>query len=99
MSELRTLRNYVNGEFVDAADGRTLDVIDPTTGEVYATSPLSGTADVDAAMASAAAAFPSGVTPRRLFGRSCCSRSRTRSRYGPTRSWTPSVATPASPGR
>ncbi|MFJ9521536.1 gamma-aminobutyraldehyde dehydrogenase [Kitasatospora sp. NPDC101801] len=58
MSELRTLRNYVNGEFVDAADGRTLDVIDPTTGEVYATSPLSGTADVDAAMASAAAAFP-----------------------------------------
>jgi betaine-aldehyde dehydrogenase len=58
VSELRTLRNYVNGEFVDAADGRTLDVIDPTTGEVYATSPLSGAADVDAAMASAAAAFP-----------------------------------------
>ncbi|KQV17848.1 MULTISPECIES: gamma-aminobutyraldehyde dehydrogenase [unclassified Kitasatospora] len=58
MSELRTLRNYVNGEFVDAADGRTLDVIDPTTGEVYATSPLSGAADVDAAMASAAVAFP-----------------------------------------
>ncbi|BFV57105.1 gamma-aminobutyraldehyde dehydrogenase [Kitasatospora sp. CMC57] len=58
MSELRTLRNYVNGEFVDAADGRTLDVIDPTTGEVYATSPLSGAVDVDAAMASAAAAFP-----------------------------------------
>ncbi|MER8187411.1 gamma-aminobutyraldehyde dehydrogenase [Kitasatospora sp. NPDC094015] len=58
MSELRTLRNYINGEFVDAADGRTLDVIDPTTGEVYATSPLSGAADVDAAMAAADAAFP-----------------------------------------
>ncbi|MFD9128653.1 gamma-aminobutyraldehyde dehydrogenase [Kitasatospora sp. NPDC059571] len=58
MSELRTLRNYINGEFVDAADGRTLDVIDPTTGEVYATSPLSGAADVDAAMVSAAEAFP-----------------------------------------
>ena len=58
MSELRTLRNYINGEFVDAADGRTLDVIDPTTGEVYATSPLSGAADVDAAMAAAAEAFP-----------------------------------------
>ncbi|GAA3025358.1 gamma-aminobutyraldehyde dehydrogenase [Kitasatospora albolonga] len=58
MSELQTLRNYVNGEFVDAADGRTLDVIDPTTGEVYATSPLSGAADVDAAMDAAAAAFP-----------------------------------------
>ncbi|MFI9275321.1 gamma-aminobutyraldehyde dehydrogenase [Kitasatospora sp. NPDC052896] len=57
MSDLRTLRNYINGEFVDAADGRTLDVVDPTTGQVYATSPLSGAADVDAAMASAAAAF------------------------------------------
>ncbi|MFF2044779.1 gamma-aminobutyraldehyde dehydrogenase [Kitasatospora sp. NPDC058170] len=58
MSDLRTLRNYINGEFVDAADGRTLDIVDPTTGEVYATSPLSGASDVDAAMASAAAAFP-----------------------------------------
>lgn len=58
MSDLRTLRNYINGEFVDAADGRTLDIVDPTTGEAYATSPLSGASDVDAAMASAAAAFP-----------------------------------------
>ncbi|MFG3050830.1 gamma-aminobutyraldehyde dehydrogenase [Kitasatospora sp. NPDC048239] len=58
MSDLRTLRNYINGEFVDAADGRTLDIVDPTTGEVYATSPLSGASDVDAAMAAAAAAFP-----------------------------------------
>ncbi|MFD4414619.1 gamma-aminobutyraldehyde dehydrogenase [Streptomyces sp. NPDC058476] len=58
MSEFRTLRNYVDGEFVDAKDGRTLPVVDPTTGEVYASSPLSGAADVDAAMAAAAAAFP-----------------------------------------
>ncbi|MDH6578871.1 gamma-aminobutyraldehyde dehydrogenase [Kitasatospora sp. MAP5-34] len=58
MSELRTLRNYINGEFVDAADGRTLEIVDPTTGQAYATSPLSGSADVDAAMASAATAFP-----------------------------------------
>ncbi|MFF4835016.1 gamma-aminobutyraldehyde dehydrogenase [Streptomyces sp. NPDC001315] len=58
MSELRTLRNYINGEYVDAADGRRLDVTDPVTGEVYAHSPLSGAADVDAAMDAAAAAFP-----------------------------------------
>ncbi|MCX4616640.1 MULTISPECIES: gamma-aminobutyraldehyde dehydrogenase [Streptomyces] len=58
MSEIRTLRNYIDGEFVDAKDGRTLPVVDPTTGEVYASSPLSGAADVDAAMAAAAAAFP-----------------------------------------
>ncbi|WP_328321014.1 gamma-aminobutyraldehyde dehydrogenase [Streptomyces sp. NBC_00388] len=52
------LRNYINGEFKEAADGRTLDVIDPCTGEVYETSALSGAADVDAAMEAAAAAFP-----------------------------------------
>ncbi|MGW3917775.1 aldehyde dehydrogenase family protein, partial [Streptomyces sp. NPDC005070] len=53
-----TFRNYIDGAFADAVDGRTLDVVDPTTGDVYATSPLSGAADVDAAMAAAAAAFP-----------------------------------------
>ncbi|MFC0542154.1 aminobutyraldehyde dehydrogenase [Kutzneria chonburiensis] len=49
--------NLVNGERTGAADGRTLDVVDPTTGEVYATSPLSGPADVDAAVAAAGTAF------------------------------------------
>ncbi|MGC5412017.1 aldehyde dehydrogenase family protein, partial [Streptomyces sp. DT225] len=57
-AEVRRLRNYINGEFRDAADGRTIDVVNPVTEEVYATSPLSGPADVDAAMAAAAAAFP-----------------------------------------
>ncbi|MEV0265376.1 gamma-aminobutyraldehyde dehydrogenase [Streptomyces sp. NPDC050617] len=55
---LRTLRNYIGGEFRDAADGRTTEVVDPTTGEAYATAALSGAADVDAAMAAAEAAFP-----------------------------------------
>ncbi|MGW7579220.1 gamma-aminobutyraldehyde dehydrogenase [Streptomyces sp. NPDC054765] len=58
MNELGALRNYIDGEYRDAADGRRLDVIDPVTGEVYAHSPNSGAADVDAAMAAAAAAFP-----------------------------------------
>ncbi|MEY9873827.1 betaine-aldehyde dehydrogenase [Streptacidiphilus sp. MAP12-33] len=57
MSELLKLRNYINGAFTDAADGRTTEVIDPTTGEVYATAPLSAQVDVDAAMDAAAAAF------------------------------------------
>ncbi|MFI6279502.1 gamma-aminobutyraldehyde dehydrogenase [Streptomyces sp. NPDC050988] len=57
-TELRRLRNYIDGEFRDAADGRTTDVVNPATGEAYATAPLSGQADVDAAMAAAAAAFP-----------------------------------------
>ncbi|MBA0051838.1 gamma-aminobutyraldehyde dehydrogenase [Streptomyces sp. AJS327] len=57
-TELRRLRNYIDGEFRDAADGRTTGVINPVTEEVYAVAPLSGTADVDAAMAAAEAAFP-----------------------------------------
>jgi len=57
-TELRRLRNYIGGEFRDAADGRTTEVVDPATGQAYATAPLSGAADVDAAMAAAAAAFP-----------------------------------------
>ena len=50
-------RNFVNGAFAEAADGRSMDVVDPSTGEVYATAPQSGPADVDAAYAAAAAAF------------------------------------------
>lgn len=58
VSEFRTLRNYINGEFADAADGRTTEVVNPATGKVYATAPLSSAADVDAAMDAAASAFP-----------------------------------------
>jgi betaine-aldehyde dehydrogenase len=58
VTELRTLRNYIDGEFRAAADGRTTEVVNPVTGQAYATAPLSGAADVDAAMAAAAAAFP-----------------------------------------
>ncbi|MEN8656071.1 gamma-aminobutyraldehyde dehydrogenase [Streptomyces sp. 21So2-11] len=57
-TELRRLRNYIDGEFRDAADGRTIEVVNPATGDAYASSPLSGQDDVDAAMAAAAAAFP-----------------------------------------
>ncbi|MDK1475127.1 gamma-aminobutyraldehyde dehydrogenase [Streptomyces sp. 549] len=57
-TELRRLRNYIDGEFRDAEDGRTTEVVDPATGETYALAALSGAADVDAAMAAARAAFP-----------------------------------------
>jgi betaine-aldehyde dehydrogenase len=51
------LRNFVNGQFTDGASGRVSDVVDPSTGEAYATAPVSGPADVDAALRAAAAAF------------------------------------------
>src|SRR5438270_7579109 len=53
----RALRNFVNGAWSDAADGATFDLVDPSTGEVFATSPRSGAADVDAAVVAATAAF------------------------------------------
>jgi betaine-aldehyde dehydrogenase len=55
----RSLSNFINGEQVPAADGRTLDVLNPATGEVYLTSPLSGPEDLDWAYAAAANAFES----------------------------------------
>ena len=57
MSQIRTLRNFVNGSYVDSADGTTYDVVNPATGETYARAPLSTGPDVDAAMTAAAAAF------------------------------------------
>ena len=55
----RSLSNFINGEWVPAADGRTLDVTNPATGQVYLTSPLSGAEDVDRAYRAAATAFES----------------------------------------
>ncbi len=53
----RTLKNFINGEYVDAKGDDSFAVIDPATEESYATSPVSGKADVDDAFAAAAAAF------------------------------------------
>ncbi|MGI8666309.1 MAG: gamma-aminobutyraldehyde dehydrogenase [Jatrophihabitans sp.] len=55
----RSVSNFINGESVPAADGQTLDVTNPATGEVYLSSPLSGAQDVDRAYAAAASAFES----------------------------------------
>jgi betaine-aldehyde dehydrogenase len=53
----RPILNFINGESVPAADGRALDVVNPATGQVYLTSPLSGAEDIDRAYRAAAAAF------------------------------------------
>ena len=57
MSDVQTLRNFVNGKHVDSADGGTMPVVNPATGEKYATAPLSSDRDVDQAMQAAATAF------------------------------------------
>ena len=54
---MRAFKNFVNGAWVDAADGRTSAIVDPTNGQQYAEAALSGPADVDTAMRAASAAF------------------------------------------
>src|SRR6478672_9207171 len=49
---------WINGQFVAAASGRTFDVLDPATEEVVERVPAGGSADVDAAVSAASAAFP-----------------------------------------
>jgi betaine-aldehyde dehydrogenase len=51
------LRNFVDGEYVDAATDRTSPVVDPSTGAVVAEAPISSGEDVDRAYAAAAKAF------------------------------------------
>ena len=58
MSEKLELRNFVGGEHVDATDGRRADLVDPATGEVFASAPVSSAEDVDRAYTAAANAFP-----------------------------------------
>jgi betaine-aldehyde dehydrogenase len=55
----QNFRNVVNGELVEASSGETYEVINPATGEVYATAPASSAEDVDRAMKAAEAAFES----------------------------------------
>jgi malonate-semialdehyde dehydrogenase (acetylating)/methylmalonate-semialdehyde dehydrogenase len=55
---LRTLSNYIGGRWVEARSDDLLDVTNPATGATLARVPLSGEADVDAAVAAALAAFP-----------------------------------------
>ena len=53
----RTLRNVVNGDLVSSS-GSLTELINPSTGEVFALAPNSTASEVDSAYQAAAAAFP-----------------------------------------
>ena len=57
-TDTRTLRNYIGGGWVEAAGSGTLDDMNPATAAISALVPLSGEADVDAAVSAAREAFP-----------------------------------------
>jgi 1-pyrroline dehydrogenase len=59
MSATKTAyKNLVGGEWVDAASGETMDVINPATGDTIAEVPRCSAEDVDRAVAAANAALP-----------------------------------------
>jgi betaine-aldehyde dehydrogenase len=56
MSE-QAIRNFINGEYVDATAESSFELIDPATEKTYGSSPVSSKKDVDTAFKAAAAAF------------------------------------------
>ncbi|WP_430593408.1 gamma-aminobutyraldehyde dehydrogenase [Humidisolicoccus flavus] len=54
---MTALRNFINGEYREARGDDSIDLIDPSTGEVYGTSPVSNEADIDAAFSAASKGF------------------------------------------
>ena len=54
---MKKLQNFINGKSVDGASGETTTLINPATGEAFATAPKSNAADVDKAMKAASGAF------------------------------------------
>ena len=70
---MKTLRNYIGGDWVSPAVADYLDITNPATGEQLGRVPLSGAREVDQAVAAAQAAFlkwrevPPVVRARYLF--------------------------------
>jgi betaine-aldehyde dehydrogenase len=63
-TSVRTYQNYVNGQWVPSASGKTFPVYDPSTEEIIAQVAASESADVERAVKAARAAFDSGPWPK-----------------------------------
>jgi betaine-aldehyde dehydrogenase len=57
MSEKQVFHNIINGEIQTSASGAMMDIVNPSTGMVYASAPNSDAADVDLACKAAGTAF------------------------------------------
>ena len=55
---MEKLANFINGKSVDSALGETTSIINPSTGQAYASAPKSNSADIDSAFKAASDAFP-----------------------------------------
>ncbi|HEY2541759.1 MAG TPA: aldehyde dehydrogenase family protein, partial [Gaiellaceae bacterium] len=63
---VETYKTFIGGEWVEAASGETMEVINPATGETIAEVPSCGAEDVDRAVEAAKKALPAwlDVTPK-----------------------------------
>ncbi|MGG3326267.1 aldehyde dehydrogenase family protein, partial [Bacillus velezensis] len=57
MAEIRKLKNYINGEWVESKTDQYEDVVNPATKEVMCQVPISTREDVEYAVRSASEAF------------------------------------------
>src|SRR3954462_15721429 len=62
-TETGTFKNFIDGESVAAAEGATMDVVNPADGQVMAQAPDSGAEDVERAVRAARPAFEGGAAP------------------------------------
>mgnify|MGYP000577846159 FL=1 len=60
MAELKSYQMYINGEWVNAKDGKSFESVNPSTGKSWAIIPEASETDVDAAVQSAHRAFTEG---------------------------------------
>ena len=79
-TKTRKIQNFIGGEHVDPAEGRTYDLVNPSTGEQFAQAALSGAEDVDRAFEVAEKAFEAwrDTTPFRASTRAAQDRRRHR---------------------
>ena len=64
MSKLTRYQMYIDGEWVDAEDGKTFESMNPATGEVWSEVPEATAGDVDRAVKAAHRAFTEGEWAR-----------------------------------
>lgn len=64
MTEVKRYQMFIDGHWVDAADGATFPSLNPTTGEPWAEIPAATAADVDRAVRAAHRAFSEGPWSR-----------------------------------
>lgn len=64
MKDVINLKPFINGAYVESKTERTMDIYDPSTGEVIAKTPCCTKSEVESAIAAAKAAYPAwSATP------------------------------------